>query len=495
MKHLSATRREFLGWAGAFAALPVRRVFAGERPLLTLGLASDIHITATKMPSGGGNPAQRGTVRPFLKALKWFDAMGVDGVTVTGDMADWGIDTQLMQIAAAWEKVFPAGRAGDGRPVEKLFVYGNHDANEAFRYTGDRKTPRKHLGDLDAYAREHAIFGHHGEVWERVFREEWNPVWRKEVKGFTFIGAHWGHEDREAVDFVKKVLPGLDPSKPFFCLQHKTPNNTNWGDAAFDHDSGMLTELLRSHANAVVLSGHAHYSLTDERNVWQDGFTSIGCSTLSHTGKLQGRENSGGWPHKLPYPRQMKPIGGGSDGKQAMVMRVYADRFEIVRREFVWDESLGADWVLPFPAPKGGAFSHVRRAASFKAPEFPAGATATAKIIDGKDRDDVPTRQVVVEFPAVRSRSEDCRVFEYQVQALYRPAEYTRILADKRVWHSGSWRPLSHEMDGAAKTATCVFAVSELLPGVPVRFAVRPCDSLGNLGAPIFTPPIKMAKA
>ena len=53
-----------------------------------------------------------------------------DGVYHTaGDMADTGLVDQLELIGAAWFRVFPNGKAPDGRKVENLFVYGNHDVS------------------------------------------------------------------------------------------------------------------------------------------------------------------------------------------------------------------------------------------------------------------------------------------------------------------------------------------------------------------------------
>ena len=45
--------------------------------------------------------------------------------------------------------------------------------------------------------------------------QEWSPVWRREVKGFTFLGAQWRTVEPPIEEFVAKEAPTLDPDKPF----------------------------------------------------------------------------------------------------------------------------------------------------------------------------------------------------------------------------------------------------------------------------------------
>ena len=49
---------------------------------------------------------------------------------------------------------------------------------------------------------------------------------------------------------------------------------------AWGHDKGIATKTLSNYPNAIAFSGHSHYSLTDERSIWQGAFTSIGQSSL-----------------------------------------------------------------------------------------------------------------------------------------------------------------------------------------------------------------------
>ena len=84
-------------------------------PHLILGVLSDIHIFNEKQ------------VPVFERALEFFRDRKADGVIIAGDMADRGLVDQLELVGKAWFKEFPENRRPDGQPIEKLFVYGNHD--------------------------------------------------------------------------------------------------------------------------------------------------------------------------------------------------------------------------------------------------------------------------------------------------------------------------------------------------------------------------------
>ena len=86
--------------------------------LARLGVLSDIHLD---------EPERAGC---FRKALLHFRDAGVDGVVIVGDIANLGRLSELDLCAHIWFDVFPDDKAPDGRHVERLFVYGNHDVKK-----------------------------------------------------------------------------------------------------------------------------------------------------------------------------------------------------------------------------------------------------------------------------------------------------------------------------------------------------------------------------
>ena len=463
---MEISRRGFLATAaaaagGAFADNPVR-------PNLTLGVLSDIHIHTQEQ------------VPVFEKALAFFRDAGVDGVVIAGDMADTGLVHQLEKVAAAWFKVFPDNKAPDGRTVEKLFVYGNHDVSDY----ADGELKSKGLDPKDWPA--HKLVTDRKANWERILREPWQGVYAKQVKGYVFVGAHWGYEKQlDAFLQANADRLGLRNGKPFFYAQHPHPGNTVQGPWAWGHDGGVATAALSKFPNAVAFSGHSHYSLTDDRCVWQGAFTSIGTSSLRYIFSQYGRENGEDCEWARSPVRQM-PNLDEHEGKQGQVVRVYGDSLLIERREFVYGEKLGPDWIVPLDGSK--AFAFETRAAKMVAPEFAPGAKVSLSAAVGKNRKGVDTPQVTVSFPAAKP-SATSRVLDYEVRALAYTYDVDHEVASKRVHAEKFYLAPARE----AKSGTCVFALSELPAGKTVRFAVRPVECYGKKGHEIVSAPWKVS--
>ncbi|MBR1921173.1 MAG: metallophosphoesterase, partial [Kiritimatiellae bacterium] len=385
---LETSRREFakgaigfFGW-GMFSGLGgCRALCGGAGPRLTVGVMSDIHVRLVRK---GGVDSFEGAER-FRKTLEWFRDQGVDGVTISGDLADHGLVEELEEVGRIWRSVFPGDKAPDGRRVERLFVYGNHDW-EGFRY-GD--AAKRIFGD--DYA-AHTIRADLAAAWKKAFGEEYSPVWRKEVRGYTFVGAHWIADRCRRLDEVGvPQAPGwfeangrtIDPSKPFFYLQHPPPKNTCHGPWLWGRDDGRITAALSKHPNAIALTGHSHASLTHEQAIWQGAFTAIDVGSLSYTGLSFGdldpftRENDRNDDEgnlAAANPRKIMRRMSTGDGHQGMVARVYDDRIVFERRDFESGERLGDDWVVPLPVAEPPPFAFEPRAGRSVAPQFPAGA-------------------------------------------------------------------------------------------------------------------------
>lgn len=464
-------RRHFLQ-SGAIAAGALCLDFQGfaenvrifGKPRLTVGVLSDVHITMTE-----------GKADAFRKALEYFRERKVDAVLVAGDIANYGIESELKVAADVWYDVFPSDRLPGGRHVEKLFIYGNHDVRP------NMASATKRYGK-DVLERD-LISNDRRAAWKRCFHEDWEPVYIKDVKGYKFIGSHM-EDDRPFPDFaeyMKSVEGMLDPSKPFFFFQHKHPKGTCSSPWVWGPDDGTTTEVLKAFPNAVALSGHSHTSLSDERTIWQDGFTSVGTASLSYIIPFGGRENSAVFASKEKVPSQMKKLDC-RNGKQGMVMTVYDEYIVFERREFVFDEKVGPDWVLPLIPSAGPDLSHARRAKEATPPVFPEGAEVTFSEMRGKDRYGEEKDQVAVTFPVAVSCGTHPRAFDYEVQVEVKDCDFTKTMLTKRVFSKGFYLG---ETKDASEPVTCVFSREELPSTRPMRFVVRPCECFGRKGVPI----------
>ena len=453
------SRRGFIGGAlsfGAFSGCRAFRapsgLFSGVGAKLTLGVISDIHVDAAP-----GDYKKFGDTAQFEKTLRWFDDQGVDGVVVAGDLADNGFITQLQAVGDAWFRVFPGDKSTiDGRHVEKLFVYGNHDLEGqnydqfGFRY-------------FDKPSFEAALICRDpAKAWRLAFREEYAPIWMKEVKGYQFIGAQWKN-GKDAWNGIPEVEPWfkehadvIDRTKPFFFIQHPHPGGTVYGGDAWGADKGYAKRALSAFPNAVALSGHSHSSLTDERSIWQGAFTSVGTASLRYGGSVDKFEQ-----------------------RQGMLLRVYEDRMTFVRRDFLHDESLGDDWVVPLPVSDPKPYEFKARGVRSIPPRFAADAKLALAKFEGEDKAGKKTYGWTVTIPCADAGAT--RAFGYEVKAVFTDDKGQRVELVEKPFDAKYNMP--RFMSGAP--TECVVK-SEHVPGeLAPEITVAPLDCWGNRGEPI----------
>lgn len=477
------TRRFFIGGAASLGAFGGCRFFrasssfgSGDTPRLRFGVVSDVHVV------WGDN-------KTLISTLEYFRDRGADAVMICGDIVDLGMVGDLEAVAAAWEKVFPSNRAPDGRLVEKVFVSGNHDW-EGHNYG---TAVKKKFSDPGEFAKNVLQTDFKGN-WERIFNEPFSPVYIKDIKGYKFVGAHWVGKrcngrcenfNAEIRDFYAAHAGEFDPRLPFFHAQHPHPRNTCYGSWAWGRDDGASTAALSAFPNAIAFSGHSHYTLTDERSIWQGDFTSIGTSSLRYTAAMSeqwsapGYENCGGYDEAKTMPR----IKTG-DGRQGMLVSVFDDAISIERREFMNNRSLGDNWVMPLPAAESKPFAYAERAKSAIAPQFAPGAGVIVTKTKGKTRATKKTPSVLkdtltLSFPAAISTVRS-RVQEYEITFIGSDGrrEVRRLIAP------GFYLPLSSKV--VSQPVKCSF-VAETLPPAPLRVEVRALTSFQKAGRPICT--------
>ena len=398
MGSLNVSRRFFIGGLASFAALGPRRIFAAVpgsftygTPELSVGVLSDVHVCLAK---GGRKLKNSYDTTHLEKAFAWFRDNGADAVVIAGDMAHSGLVGELKAVADAWNKVFPGDTAPDGRHVERVFVFGNHDWSSPSR--------AKAVFADEAELKANYLSVDPKKHWDAVFHEEWSPFFTRKVKGYDFVGCHWTNGGcngtREAftkglVDYYAKIGGTLDPKKPFFHVQHPHPRGTVHGEV-WGQDDGESVKALSARPNAVAFSGHSHSSLVDERAIWQGAFTSVGTATLRDVGAggLVCGVDAGFENFSTPKTRKdldaLKTMAAFNrmEGKQGQFVRVYSDRIVFSRRDFVNDAALTDDQVMPLPAAESKPFAFESRRAAAKAPRFAEDAALTFATAEAKGR-------------------------------------------------------------------------------------------------------------
>jgi hypothetical protein len=246
------------------------------------------------------------------------------------------------------------------------------------------------------------------------------------------------------------------------------------GPWAWGRDNGASTEALSKYPNAVAISGHSHYSLTDERSVWQGAFTSINASSLRYISTEYAlRENGQGNSHGFCGEKRKRLTERikANDSAHGMLISVYGNELVIERKDFYNNEDLGQNWVIAVPPEKDQSFED--RAKRNKPPQFSAGAEIEIVKLD-EDK-------IRIEFPSARS-VDSRRVFEYEITSTLVEDGVDLVQLQRRViaknFHKKE-KPL-------AKDASCVISLGEIPVKGNMVFSVRPVDCFGVKGSPIF---------
>ena len=500
------SRRWFIGGLASFGAFGGNRffrahagTFAQGRPNVTFGVVSDVHV---RLAEGGKGLAAGYDTETLEKTFAYFRDGGADAVMIAGDMADKGLLGELKAVADAWYRVFPDDLAPDGRKVERLFVFGNHDSFGL-------KNGKSVFAD-EATLRREAIEADPRRAWDVCFHEEWKPYFVKNVKGFDFFCSHWqpgiwcnGIAETGSsgcADAFGALMAKCDPSRPFFYVQHSHPRDTVYGKCAWGVDDGTSTKLLSRFPQAVSFSGHSHEPLTNEKSIWRGAFTSAATGSLRYLAAgavwsfartagyengpcnyyLPGvrRENRPDYMVKYDAPKMMPSELSRHDIRVGQLVSVYDDRIVFEKREFVSGLSLGDDWVVERPA-KPRSFAS--RASAARPAEFPVGSELKVVRTTAKTRGlknpkiDIPSvakPALGLSFPAATVGGQ---VAEYEISAVGNGgARY-----DTRICAVGGLYPRAHKNFARAVSATIPL---DVIPEGASTVCVTPLDSFGQAG-------------
>ena len=457
-------RREFLKAGFGIAAFPAVAFGGDADARLKVGIISDNHMHLARRNNW---PIER-----LRLVLSYLDAAGVDVVVNAGDIADTGQVSELRKVAEIWDECFPGGRGCDGRPVARIFVTGNHDMLQT---SASLPEEIRQARLKDAFVKDPARY------WQEIFGEAWEPIRVRTIKGYDFVGVHFGHE-AEIERWLAENGARFKGERPFLFVQHFHPKGTCFQDGAAA-DKGISTRVLADYPNCFAISGHSHRPLADERAIWQGAFTSMGASSLS----------SQLWPSKcensyLPVSMRGKinlhmPVNSSRGAYNGYIMNVSDNALRIERRDFAAGEKVGPDWVLPLPLATNTAKPFVFAEKGI-APYFDKRARVKIEEVDGKDRMEQVERQIVVTVPPAWAPNPCSRTIFYNARAI--DADTGATIAKKRAMAEGFHLPFERTRKFPGKV---VFPKSAFKAGCKVKFEVNAENAAGMKCAPIVSEP------
>ncbi|HCG24440.1 MAG TPA: hypothetical protein DE060_19645 [Lentisphaeria bacterium] len=288
---------------------------AGE-VLLRFGAISDNHLDRTR-------PA---TFQRTKQAFELFKKHNVDFFVDCGDVAD----TYQPDMFQLWRRLYSEVFSDAGTRPDFLMIPAGHDRIGT--------TWEQGYGDFVKLTGSGTV----------------NPV--KCIKGFHFVSI----AQKEKPDILKQNLAnaatGSPAGTPIFVITHYPPMNTTPGTSSASGGDKNYRAILNNYPQAVVISGHTHTRLMDERAIWQGEFTAVNAGTLAYT------DNAG--------------IANATErcySYDASIWEVYKNKIVIRRFNVADGREMYPDspWEIPLPFQKKNApYSRENRMKNFPVPEF-----------------------------------------------------------------------------------------------------------------------------
>lgn len=260
----------------------------------------------------------------FEKTLTMLKNKGMDALIIGGDFTD-------LSTKNAWgtyKEIYDRVMADSEKPIP-LYIMGNHDYwLDYFTKSKEIATPAKLQRRFTEYTGEY-------------------PYSHKIINGYHFIcwSSSNGSYDKSYTnkDWIRGELDQAvadDPNKPIFVITHLNPSDTAYGSDEWGNSD--IADVLKDYSQVISISGHSHYSVIDERSIWQDSFTAFTTQSLDYIELESGKFNG-----SIP-----KDAYGNTIAEQlpaCLYMEIEEDKVTISRLEANTGNTLKEPWVIEAP--------------------------------------------------------------------------------------------------------------------------------------------------
>ena len=281
----------------------------------------------------------------LYKAFQVLKDRNVNVIIFTGDIANTASEYGFKIFKKAFDDTF---NNPETKPILNLLM-GNHD------YWFNR-----YISTISISSQR---------LFENIFQEK--PFTHKVINGFHFI--NWSSIDSSSVTSNANIMWAKqhiqiaindNSTRPVFVSTHLAPYNTIYG--SINWGNRLISLLLKDYYQVVSFSGHSHFSLMDERSLWQKEFTAITTQAVAYIELEFGKEN-GCVPKDEYNDKEFS-----RRNYMGIVMDVDEDKIELQRVSFEKDVNYKEPWVIEMPMNKSN-FKYVRDNANneYDFPYFP----------------------------------------------------------------------------------------------------------------------------
>ena len=323
----------------------------------------------------------------FEKTLTLIKEKNPDVLIIAGDFTD-------LATREAWnsyKEIYDRIMGNSNKPI-LMGVMGNHDYwLPAFKECREIAKPNKMQRRMKSYTglplySHNVVNGYHFICWSSS-----NGSYDKSYQNKKQVRAE-----------IDKAIKD-DPAKPVFVITHINPSDTAYGSDEWGNDD--INEVLKDYPQVVSLSGHSHFSLLDERSIFQGSYTALTTQSLDYI-ELESGKYNGSVPKDAYGNKSL-----AEDVPLCLFMSIDENKVTIERLEANTGKTAKEPWVLTAPFDKPSEYTLKSRKAGNIAPVLDNNLTVSVKEITDVNGE----KQNAVSFKAGR---DDDFVHSYRIKFL-----------------------------------------------------------------------------
>ncbi len=298
----------------------------GDKKTLKIGIISDSQIITSSKKEDEWLRIFSVHLQRALEVLKLHK---IEVIIFAGDLTDGGTEYAYDEILSIYNKVY---KTEEEKPIFN-YIMGNHDYWLSYMENGKFCPKVGNIKELQL-------------LFYNKLKEK--PFTHKVINGYHFI--NWGCENgsldnpNPSIDWAEeqiKISLEDNNKNPIFVTTHFAAKDTVFGSN--DWGTKAITDVLKKYPNVIHFSGHSHYSLIDERSIWQKEFTSIQTQSTSYT-ELEKKFENG------PYPcDEYGDISICGKNYMGLIMNVNDKKVEIQRISFENNVLYEKPWIIELP--------------------------------------------------------------------------------------------------------------------------------------------------
>lgn len=300
----------------------------GDGKTLKVGIISDSQIIPSDKKSDEWLKIFSHHLKNTLEILK---KNKIQALIFAGDLTDSGTEYAYNEINEIINSVYKE----EEKPIYN-FIMGNHDYWLSYMENGKFSVKNGDKKEMQI-------------LFYNKLKEK--PFSHKVINGYHFI--NWGSENgsmddpNQNINWAEtQIKLALEDSKtkPIIVTTHFSAENTVYGSQGYS--AKTLRNLFNKYQNIIHFSGHSHYSLIDERSIWQNEFTSIQTQSISYI-ELEKGFKTGDIPRD-----EYGSMYIAAKNYMGLIMDLTDNCCQIQRISFEKGQLYGEPWIIDIPINK-----------------------------------------------------------------------------------------------------------------------------------------------